>query len=952
MRRLATFVLAVTVGLTGLTTATASSGSAAGRSPGEDPAARALNRLRADADGSLRLHRDTDGVVDFVGTPADATVDNPARPDTSATRSSGDAAVSAARQDLTRYGAALGITDPAGDLSAAGQTRSGSGGTVVRFDQHVDGLPVIGGQVVVSLDRTGRLSSLQASTSDATSADPARVGRSAAAATARRVTARDHHLGAGTLRADGGDLWVFDPAALGAAAPVGASTVRRFEVTHGADVRETVLVDARSGRVLLHFNDVQSVGLDRRVCDRNNKRHSDSPCTTPVRTEGGAPVAVADANSAYDLSGDVADFYRQIGGLDLTELIGRGASGSRTLASTVRYCEVSKQTRCPKYDNAFWNGSEMYYGDGYAGADDVVGHEMTHGVISRYSDLFYFFQSGAINESLADVMGEILDHRRAADAGSPEKAWTMGEDLPTGALRDLRDPPRFGQPGRMGSSLYDTDPEVQDSGGVHTNSGVGNKTAYLISQGGTFNGVRVTGIDAGDPRLTKTATLYLDVIKSLSSGSDYADLGRVLSQSCADLAGAGTVGIDTADCAQVARAERATELSKQPSGAAVPAAAPAVGCPTGSRLRVLFDDETAAPSEEMARGSLWTRAPNHSFRGWDIATNATSGTGSWFGKDPDPSAGEPSRSTMSLAKAVTVRRGVKTYLRFNHWYAFDYGVSPRAYYDGGLVLVDDVNDSAGARQTAGLPWVNGPKRTVIGSGPRATGFGGLSNGWTSSRVDLSSYAGKTIRPEFQLRGDSDFWLQGWYLDDVEVYSCDPVLPSAARAVSVTGSVGGARVAWTAPSYAGTGISGYRVAASGQPLRTVPAHDRSARYTGLAPRTPYSFTVRPLNAAGDPGPATTVRAAGTRSWVDVARTGSRATRVTGRLLTAERTALPRRRVAVQRQAADGTWSTLTRVTTSATGRVGVTLAGRSRSGYRLVFGGAVGLVGCTSPPHRL
>ena len=823
---------------------------------------------------------------------------------------------------------------------------------MVRFDQHVDGLPVIGGQVVVSLDHAGRLSSLQASTSDATSADPARVGRSAAAAAARGVTAHAHHLDARTLRADGGDLWVFDPAALGAAAPTGASTVRRFEVSHGADVRETVLVDARSGRVLLHFNDVQHVGLDRQVCDRNNKRHVDSPCTAPVRTEGGAAVAVADANSAYDLSGDVADFYRQIGGLDLTELIGRGASGSRTLASTVRYCEVSPWTRCPKYDNAFWNGSEMYYGDGYAGADDVVGHEMTHGVISRYSDLFYFFQSGAINESLADVMGEILDHRRAADAGSRETRWTIGEDLPTGALRDLRDPTRFGQPGRMGSSLYDTDPEVQDSGGVHTNSGVGNKTAYLISQGGTFNGVRVTGIDAGDRRLTKTATLYLDVIKSLSSGSDYADLGRVLSQSCADLAGAGTAGITTADCAQVARAERATQLSRQPTGAAVPADAPRVGCPTGSRLTVLFDDETAAPGDEMSSGSLWTRAPNSSFFGWDIAKNATSGTGSWFGKDPDPSAGEPSRSTMSLAHPVSVRRGVKTYLRFNHWYAFDSAPSPRSYFDGGLVLVDDVKDSAGAQQAAGLPWVNGPKRAVIGSGAKATGFGGLSNGWTSAASTCRRTPGGRSG-QFQLRGNSEGWIQGWYLDDVTVYSCDPVLPSAARGVSVTGSVGGARVAWSAPSYAGvSGVSGYRVAATGLPTRTVPAGDRSARYTGLAPDTSYSFTVRPLDAAGDGGPATTVRATGTRTWLDVAPAGSGTTAVSGRLLDARGTALPRRRVSVQRQATDGTWGTLSRVTTSSTGRLRVTVAGRSRSPYRLVFGGGVGFIGCTSAPHRL
>ena len=53
----------------------------------------------------------------------------------------------------------------------------------------------------------------------------------------------------------------------------------------------------------------------------------------------------------------------------------------------------------------------MFYGQGFASADDVVGHEMTHGVIERNSDLFYWGQSGAINESLADVMGEIIDHR-------------------------------------------------------------------------------------------------------------------------------------------------------------------------------------------------------------------------------------------------------------------------------------------------------------------------------------------------------------------------------------------------------------------------------------------------------------------------------------------------------------------------------------------------------------
>ena len=67
---------------------------------------------------------------------------------------------------------------------------------------------------------------------------------------------------------------------------------------------------------------------------------------------------------------------------------------------------------------------------------------------------------------------------------------------------------------------------------MHSNSGVGNKTFYLASQGGTFNGQTITGIDTGDANLTKSAKLWLLVDQTLSSGSDYADEAAVLDQSC------------------------------------------------------------------------------------------------------------------------------------------------------------------------------------------------------------------------------------------------------------------------------------------------------------------------------------------------------------------------------------------------------------------------------------
>ena len=101
-----------------------------------------------------------------------------------------------------------------------------------------------------------------------------------------------------------------------------------------------------------------------------------------------------------------------------------------------------------------------------------------------------------------------------------------------------------------------------DEDGVHSNSGVGNKTFFLASQGGTFNGQTITGIDVGDATLTRSAKLWLLVDQSLTSGSDYADEAAVLEQSCAALQGAGVM--TAANCTAVHQATLATELRNTP----------------------------------------------------------------------------------------------------------------------------------------------------------------------------------------------------------------------------------------------------------------------------------------------------------------------------------------------------------------------------------------------------
>ena len=375
------------------------------------------------------------------------------------------------------------------------------------------------------------------------------------------------------------ELWIYDSRLLGGPGLDLPTLVWRMEVTAGErePIRELVLVDARRGNVTLDFNQIAEA-RNRRICDAANTA-AQYPCTSPVRVEGGPPSSIVDVNRAYDFSGHTYNFFFNRFGRD--SLDGAGMA----LLSTTRYCDPAEP--CP-YDNAFWDGSQMVYGQGYASADDVVGHELTHGVTEFTSNLFYYFQSGAINESLSDVFGEFVDLNNGAGTDTAATRWQLGEDLPpsAGVLRDMQDPTLFGDPDRMTSPNYFLGPEgaggvEADNGGVHINSGVNNKAAYLMTDGATFNGRTVTGLG-----ITKVARIYYEADTNLlTSGSDYADLFRVLPQACTNLIG--TVGITAANCVEVNDAVAATEMNLVPPAAPNPEAPV---CPTGYGPRNSFFD--------------------------------------------------------------------------------------------------------------------------------------------------------------------------------------------------------------------------------------------------------------------------------------------------------------------------------------------------------------------------
>ncbi len=224
----------------------------------------------------------------------------------------------------------------------------------------------------------------------------------------------------------------------------------------------------------------------RTIYDMHNGSNNNALPGELVRGEGDPESSDIAVNEAYDGAGATYDFYKDI--FDRNSLDGNGLR----MDSSVHF-DVN-------YDNAFWDGKQMVYGDGdgdifrkgcFTNCIDVIGHEMTHGVTQYESDLYYQDQSGALNESFSDVMG-IQVKQRVLNQTAEQADWLIGAGIFTPkingvALRSMKAPgtayddPVLGgrdpQPARMNDYVkMDT-----DDGGVHINSGIPNHAFYLVA---------------------------------------------------------------------------------------------------------------------------------------------------------------------------------------------------------------------------------------------------------------------------------------------------------------------------------------------------------------------------------------------------------------------------------------------------------------------------------------
>jgi Zn-dependent metalloprotease len=248
-----------------------------------------------------------------------------------------------------------------------------------------------------------------------------------------------------------------------------------------------------------------------------------------VRGEGDPAVAQANADAAYDGLGATRDFYRDILGRDSIDNAGL------TLLGNVNFGV--------QYDNAFWDGTEMVFGNGdeviftdFTKDVDVCGHELTHGVTQYTAGLIYTDQPGAMNEAFSDIFGSCVDQFvHKLDAG--EHNWLIGEDVMAAqlygeAIRSMSHP----------GTAYDNpilgkDPQAAHMSGYvpggdpHVNSGIINRAFYL------------TAIELGS---FPAARIWYNTLLNLWPNAQFTDCAYICAEQARILAREGKVGRNAA----------------------------------------------------------------------------------------------------------------------------------------------------------------------------------------------------------------------------------------------------------------------------------------------------------------------------------------------------------------------------------------------------------------------
>lgn len=764
----------------------------------------AIERLQRDAgpDAEISINSTT-GVASFVRLPAAEGPGIRAR--------TAPAAVSDAF--LAEYGSAFGVTDAAGELVLVETTTDTYGRQHLTYQQTYQGVDVFAGVLRVHLDAGNAVRTVNGTVVPDIKVDTApRLSEDRAVTVAVDTVSGQQGLRnvASDFEAAGAHLYVFRSGLLQGVAGTDHLVYEVEVVNSDLTAREFLYVDAHNGDIVDQISGIHHAlgDLDRTVSEvslGNVVWQEGDPDPIPGGWAGGDAQQVTDWQNEIDGARETYNLFASMGGRDSYDGVG----------ATMRTVNNDPGIFCP---NANWNGTSTNYCSDVTG-DDTVAHEWGHAYTEYTNGLIYQWQSGALNESYSDIWGEVVDmlNGRGTDSpldlrsaggcsiygvGSPSVddsyRWLSGEDDPAfgGAIRDMWNPTCYGDPGKVTDTAQYVCTTF-DNGGVHINSGIPNHGFALMVDGGDYNGQSITGIG-----LTKAAHIHWAAQNMLTPASNFVDHANALEAACSDLTGIDLPALSTsehdpglsgevisaADCAEVSKVIDAVEFRTEPDFCGfeplLDADAPALCQDLGSVETIDLQDWEGGLGDWTVGSHSVANPATFDTPDWSVVSDLPDGRGGQAAFVPDLVIGNCSDDdetgvvylespVISLPTDIEVPR-----MAFDHWVATELG------WDGGNLKIS-VN---------GGPWTLVPESAFefnaynqslnsAGAGntnPLAgedaftgTDAGSNDGTWGQSQVNLLGLAfpGDDIRLRYEFGVDGCNGVLGWYVDDVQTYSC-------------------------------------------------------------------------------------------------------------------------------------------------------------------------------------
>ncbi len=619
------------------------------------------------------------------------------------------------------------------DLVAKSTRVDEQGITHIRYAQMKNGLPVFGEELVVHVDETGRIFAVNGTARDGANVSAnARISREGATTAALRntkgsgLTAESAQLV--YYRTEGGLQLAYEVLVTGESLEL--------------PIRDHVFVSARDGSVLGRDTDIHTA-LNRKVYSANNG--SSTPGTLK-RSEGQAATGDAHVDGNYDKLGGTYNCYKNNFGRDSFDNAGA------TLISTVHYSS--------NYVNAYWDGTQMVYGDGN-GTDsgmlglsaDVTTHELTHAVTERESNLTYSGESGGLNEAMSDIFGAYCESYASGTWATTNAVFMVGDDIwtpatPGDALRYMYDPAADGASLDFWSSSA-------GSKDVHYSSGIANLAFTLLSKGGTHprgkSTVNVTGIGVAKAG----AVFYKANVDYMTASTTFAQAKTYSEQAATAL------GYTTAEVASVTAAWQAVNVG---SGTPPP---PACTTPVALSNGVTVTNISADTSTWSCTYTLAVPAGSSS-----LAFNLSGGTGDGdmyvkFGAEPTSSSydcrpyASGNTETCTFATPSTGTYYVKIY-----GYSAASGMSLKGSYSTG----------------------GGGGGGTLSNGVESAQYSGASASWTCNTLVVPAGTTSVVfnqTGKTGTTGDADLYVKFGSAPTTSSYNCRPYLSGNTESCTIS-----------------------------------------------------------------------------------------------------------------------------------------------------------------------